>query len=186
MKDVWMIALSLLVLVLITFTGPWGTIMIVPLIGIILTKALTPSQKQPPGPKGWPIVGNLFQLGPHPYKTLIKLHEQYGPLVKLKLGSVNVITTCTPEIIKEILYTQDEIFANRPRTLAIKYLAYDGQDIALAPYGPHWKNMRRICMEYLLTTRRLESYQGYRIEEATLMIQEVSVLLVFKDITFVW
>lgn len=131
------------------------------------------SLNHPPGPLGWPIVGNLFQLGPQPHKDFIKLHKIYGPLVRLRFASVNVVTTNSPEIIKEFINNQDEIFANRPQTMATNYLAYSGRDIALAPYGPHWKNMRRICMEHLLTSKRLESFQNHRSEEAQYMVHSV-------------
>ncbi|MCO5558536.1 hypothetical protein L7F22_012121 [Adiantum nelumboides] len=134
---------------------------------------LMKQKSQPPGPWGWPIVGNLFQLSPEPYKDFMKLHQKYGPLVRLKLGSVNIVTTFHPELIKEMICNKDEIFANRPQTIGVQHLAYGGRDIALAPYGPHWKNMRRICMEYLLTTRRLESYQKHRTEEAKFMVHQI-------------
>ncbi|KAK8969764.1 Flavonoid 3'-monooxygenase [Platanthera guangdongensis] len=39
--------------------------------------------------------------------------------------------------------------------------------------GPHWKRMRRICMEHLLTTRRLESFTGHRADEARHLLMDV-------------
>lgn len=42
----------------------------------------------PPGPKQWPIVGNLFQLGQLPHRDMASFCEKYGPLVYLRLGNV--------------------------------------------------------------------------------------------------
>lgn len=127
----------------------------------------------PPGPPRWPIVGNLLQLGQLPHRDLASLCDKYGPLVYLKLGKIDAITTNDPNIIREILVSQDDVFASRPKTLAAVHLAYGCGDVALAPLGPHWKRMRRICMEHLLTTKRLESFSKHRQEEAQHLVKDV-------------
>ncbi|KAF5195762.1 Cytochrome p450 [Thalictrum thalictroides] len=127
----------------------------------------------PPGPPRWPIFGNLLQLGPLPHRDFANFCEKYGPLVYLRLGSVDAITTNDPDMIREILLRQDEVFASRPKTLAAVHLAYGCGDVALAPLGPHWKRMRRICMEHLLTTRRLESFSEQRAQETRHLVQDV-------------
>lgn len=127
----------------------------------------------PPGPVRLPVLGNLLQLGPLPHRDLASLCDKYGPLVYLRLGSVDVITTNDPDIIREILLRQDDVFASWPRTLAAVHLAYDCGDVALAPLGPQWKRMRRICMEHLLTTKRLESFAKHRADEAQHLVRDV-------------
>ncbi|KAL6131096.1 hypothetical protein ACLB2K_069474 [Fragaria x ananassa] len=127
----------------------------------------------PPGPVRLPVLGNLLQLGPLPHRDLALLCDKYGPLVYLRLGSIDAITTNDPDIIREILLRQDDIFASRPRTLAAVHLAYDCGDVALAPLGPQWKRMRRICMEHLLTTKRLESFAKHRADEAQHLVRDV-------------
>ncbi|XP_047975346.1 cytochrome P450 703A2 [Salvia hispanica] len=129
--------------------------------------------KLPPGPPKWPIFGNLLQLGQLPHRDLAALCEKYGPLVYLRLGRVDAITTNDPDIIREILRQQDDVFASRPRTLAAEHLAYNCGDVALAPLGPKWKRLRRICMENLLTTKRLESFAGHRSDEAQHLVRNV-------------
>ncbi|XP_057495598.1 cytochrome P450 703A2 [Actinidia eriantha] len=131
------------------------------------------SKRLPPGPPRWPIVGNLLQLGRLPHRDFASFCDKYGPLVYLRLGSVDAITTNDPDTIREILLRQDDVFASRPRTLAAVHLAYGCSDVALAPLGPHWKRMRRICMEHLLTTKRLESFSKQRSEEAQHLVQDV-------------
>ncbi|KAJ0565722.1 putative cytochrome P450 [Helianthus annuus] len=131
------------------------------------------THRLPPGPPRWPIVGNLLQLGSLPHRDLASFCERYGPLVYLRLGKVDAITTNDPNIIREILVKQDDVFASRPQTLAAVHLAYNCGDVALAPFGPRWKWMRRICMEQLLTTKRLESFAKQRASEAQHLVQDV-------------
>ncbi|XP_068653990.1 cytochrome P450 703A2 [Aristolochia californica] len=130
-------------------------------------------RRLPPGPSRWPIFGNLLQLGPLPHRDLASFCSRYGPLVYLRLGSVDAITTDDPDVIREILFRQDDVFASRPRTLAAVHLAYGCGDVALAPVGPHWKRMRRICMEHLLTTKRLDSFADHRDQEARHLVRAV-------------
>ncbi|KAJ0975709.1 hypothetical protein J5N97_017674 [Dioscorea zingiberensis] len=141
---------------------------------VLALKRFSKGQLQlPPGPRRWPVVGNLLQLSHLPHRDLASFCTKYGPLVYLRLGSVDAITTDDPEVIREILLRQDETFASRPRTLAAVHLAYGCGDVALAPLGPHWKWMRRICMEHLLTTRRLETFSGHRTKEANHLVRQV-------------
>ncbi|EEF39050.1 flavonoid 3-hydroxylase, putative [Ricinus communis] len=148
-------------------------LLFVALITNLLQWPMQKYKRLPPGPQRWPIVGNLLQLGHLPHRDLASLCNKYGPLVYLRLGSVDAITTNDPEIIREILLRQDDVFASRPRTLAAVHLAYGCGDVALAPVGPNWKRMRRICMEQLLTTKRLESFAKHRAEEAQHLIRDV-------------
>ncbi|XP_058072998.1 cytochrome P450 703A2 [Magnolia sinica] len=130
-------------------------------------------RRLPPGPPRWPIFGNLLQLGSLPHRDMATFCAKYGPLVYLRLGSVDAITTDDPEVIREILFRQDDVFASRPRTLAAAHLAYGCGDVAMAPLGPQWKRMRRICMEHLLTTKRLDSFMNQRADEAHHMVRDV-------------
>ncbi|CAI0424899.1 unnamed protein product [Linum tenue] len=136
-------------------------------------KSKTKTKTLPPGPPRLPIFGNLLQLGQQPHRDLASLCDKYGPLVYLRLGNVDAITTNDPDTIREILLGQDDVFASRPRTLAAVHLAYGCGDVALAPFGPQWKRMRRICMEQLLTIKRLDSFSKQREEEAQHLVQDV-------------
>lgn len=154
------------------------TVVLVFLISKVISLWLMKSSRQtvgrlPPGPPRWPIVGNLLQLGSLPHRDFASFCERYGPLVYLRLGKVDAITTNDPEIIREILLKQDDVFASRPQTLAAIHLAYNCGDVALAPLGPRWKWMRRICMEQLLTTKRLDSFAKQRASEAQHLVQDV-------------
>lgn len=130
----------------------------------------------PPGPKPWPIVGNLLQLGPVPHKTVADLTKTYGPIVFLKLGSQPAVITSDPKIINDIMKVQDHVFSSRPQTICAKYLTYDLHDFIMAPYGDRWRDLRRICVLQLLSSKRLESFAPTRHEESRLLVQAVRTL----------
>eukprot|EP01018_Ginkgo_biloba_P005302 Gb_29956 [translate_table: standard] len=127
----------------------------------------------PPGPTPLPIIGNLHKLGKLPHKSLQALAKKHGPLMYLRLGSVSTVVASSPEMAKTFLKTHDAIFASRPPTSAGKHTAYDGKDMAFAPYGAYWRHIRKLCTLQLLTAKRLQSFQNVREEEVGLMVDSI-------------
>jgi hypothetical protein len=66
-------------------------------------QALQQRKKLPPGPRGWPILGNLPHLtkfGP-PHRSLTTLAAKYGGLMYLRLGTyVHVPSHACIELVK--------------------------------------------------------------------------------------
>eukprot|EP01018_Ginkgo_biloba_P040222 Gb_16073 [translate_table: standard] len=127
----------------------------------------------PPGPRPLPFIGNLHMLGKLPYRTLRALSEKYGPLMFLRLGSVPTVVASSPEMAREFLKTHDIVFANRPDTSGGKIMMYNNTNVAYAPYGSYWREIRKVCVLQLLSPKRLESCQFAREEEVSLMIQSI-------------
>ncbi|KAL4284376.1 hypothetical protein GQ457_16G002390 [Hibiscus cannabinus] len=118
-----------------------------------------------PGPRPWPIIGNLNLIGSLPHRSLHKLSQRYGPLMHLKFGSYPVVIASSAEMAKEFLKKHDQIFASRPETAAGKYVTYNYSDMLFAPYGPHWRQARKIYLKELFSLKRLESFEFIRVEE---------------------
>lgn len=131
------------------------------------------SDQLPPGPYSWPIIGNLHMLGELPHRALKELADKYGPIMFLRLCSVSAVVVSSPEMAKLFLKTHDLIFASRPATAAGKYLFSGCKDLAFAPYGDYWRQMRKICVLELFTARRIESFQSLREEELSAMIRSI-------------
>ncbi|VVB04762.1 unnamed protein product [Arabis nemorensis] len=57
---------------------------------------------------------------------------------------------CGSDAAKDILKTHDRIFASRPQSKIFQKLLYDGPDVAVAPYGEYWRQMKSVCSSSLL------------------------------------
>lgn len=81
--------------------------------GDSISEQLGPS---PPGPKPFPIIGNLPSMGGYevPYQAFDALAKQYGPIISLRLGSVPTVVVNGIENIKEVLITKTTLFDSRP------------------------------------------------------------------------
>ncbi|PRQ47022.1 putative flavonoid 3'-monooxygenase [Rosa chinensis] len=133
--------------------------------------------KFPPGPKPWPIVGNLNLInGPLPHQSLHKLSQTYGPIMQLKFGSYPVVVASTAEMAKQFLKTHDHVFASRPRTAAGKYITYNYLNITWSPHGPYWRQGRKIFLSELFSSKRLESFAYIRVEEIRSFISRLCAL----------
>nr|AKJ86992.1 flavonoid 3'-hydroxylase 1 [Camellia sinensis] len=130
----------------------------------------------PPGPKPWPIIGNLNLIGPLPHQSLHKLSQKYGHLMQLKFGSYSVVVASSAEMAKQFLKTHDHIFASRPAIAAGKYTTYNYSNITWSPYGPYWRQGRKIFLTELFSAKRLESYEYIRVEERQAFISQLFAL----------
>nr|AAS48419.1 flavonoid 3'-hydroxylase [Allium cepa] len=125
--------------------------------------------KRVPGPKGWPILGNLPQLGAKPHQSLCELSRTYGPLFGLRFGYVDVVVAASADVAEQFLRVHDVNFSNRPPNSGAEHIAYNYQDLVFAPYGPRWRMLRKLCALHLFSPKALEDLSPVRsLEVATL------------------
>ncbi|MED6156675.1 hypothetical protein PIB30_016610 [Stylosanthes scabra] len=113
------------------------------------------SRRHPPGPPGWPIFGNLFQLGDMPHRTIANLSQTYGPVVRLQLGAINTVAILDAKTATDFFKSHDHNFADRTINQTMRVHNYDKSSLALAPYGPHWRLMRRLLTVDMLVAKRI-------------------------------
>ncbi|CAL9137183.1 unnamed protein product [Musa textilis] len=151
----------------------WGICLCVMLVGVLLRAVFGRRRKLnlPPGPRPWPIIGNLNLIGSLPHRSLHALSQKYGPLMCLRFGSFPVVVGSSVEAARFFLKTHDICFVSRPKTAAGKYTTYNYSDITWSPYGAYWRQARRMCLLELFSAKRLESYEYIRVEEVRALLR---------------
>ncbi|KAK4490016.1 hypothetical protein RD792_000670 [Penstemon davidsonii] len=66
---------------------------------------------------------------------------------------------------KQFLRIHDTSFASRPALDIGKYTSYNYSDMTWAPYGPHWRQARKIYLSEVFSENKLESFKHIHIEE---------------------
>ncbi|KAM0982338.1 hypothetical protein ACFX2I_015241 [Malus domestica] len=129
--------------------------------------------KLPPSPPRLPLIGNLHQLGTFPHLSLHALSKKYGDLMLVHFGKVPTLIVSSAEMAKEVMKTQDIAFCSRPKATAPGILFYDAHDVAFAPYGEYWRQVRKICVLELLSLKRVSQFQYARVEEVSELVGKI-------------
>lgn len=136
----------------------------------VLYKAVWGSYRLPPGPRPWPVVGNLPDIAPVRFKCFMEWAETYGPVMSVWMGPTLNVVISSAAAAKEMLKEKDQALSSRPLTRAAARFSRNGQDLIWADYGPHYVKVRKVCTLELFTPKRLESLKSVREDEVSAMV----------------
>ena len=147
------------------------------MVGIVVfwqQKSSNSKLNLPPGPKAYPVIGNLLSLGRNPHQTVSEITQKYGPLVYLRLGSQPTVVTHDPDIVNLIMH--DHVFTSRPQTVCGHFLTYGSRDFVTTPPDDRWRALRKICVMELLSNKRMEGFAGLRQNEVAELVTSVEMV----------
>ncbi|GER41956.1 cytochrome P450 superfamily protein [Striga asiatica] len=158
-------------------TATLTLVLLTSLIAVSLYAALRrrrlPHPPLPPGPRPWPILGNLPQIGPKPHQSMAALARVYGPILHLRMGFVHVVVAASAQAAEQFLRAHDANFSSRPPNSGAKHVAYNYQDMVFGPYGPRWRLMRKISALHLFSGRALDDFRHVREEEVGILVRDL-------------
>ncbi|KAH9312144.1 hypothetical protein KI387_027179, partial [Taxus chinensis] len=131
---------------------------------------------QPPGPRALPIIGHFHLLTDNTkplHQILSLLSAQHGPIMHLRFGSRPVLVISSSELAKQCYSTNDLAFASRPQLAQGKHLGYNYYMLVWAPYGAYWRNVRKICVVELLSSKRIQFFHAKRTREISKAINSL-------------
>src|SRR5688572_2350537 len=88
-----------------------------PFLGVVLATAVllvavlrrkrgsSRKYKMPPGPRPWPVIGNLNLIGALPHRSIHALSARHGAFMSLRFGSVPVVVGSSVEAARFFLRT---------------------------------------------------------------------------------
>ncbi|KAJ3694561.1 hypothetical protein LUZ60_010041 [Juncus effusus] len=144
------------------------------LIFIIFQTTKYPNPKNlPPSPPSLPLLGHLHRLGLFPHRSLQALSSIYGPIMFLRLGRIPTIILSSASVVEESIRVHDSALSSRPQSSIPDMLLYGSSDVAFSPYGEYWRQVRRVCVLHLLSTKRVQSFSHIREQEVSLLIDKI-------------
>lgn len=152
------------------------------LSSIFIWKISKPQNPLPPEIcGGWPVIGHLFQFSGADdiplSRKLATLADKYGPVFTFRLGFPRILVVSSYDAVKDCLNTNDKVFATRPASLSGEYIGYNNAMLFLASYGPYWRKIRKIVLQEVLSSSRLEKLKFVRVSEIQTSINELYSLI---------
>ncbi|KAI3806170.1 hypothetical protein L1987_22064 [Smallanthus sonchifolius] len=102
--------------------------------------------------------------------------DDYGSIFSLRLGSERAMVVSSWQMVKECFSINDRNFATRPNMAVSRYMGYNSAVFTLAPYGPYWREIRKMVVLELLTSQRIEKHKNVRTSEVKYLINELYLL----------
>ncbi|CAM4526866.1 cytochrome P450 1A1 [Lepidochelys kempii] len=107
--------------------------------------------KRLPGPRGYPLIGNVLELGSNPHLTLTQMSQKYGDVMQIQIGTRPVLVLSGLDTIKQALVKQGEDFMGRPDLYSFRYIG-DGQSLTFSTdSGEVWRARRKLAQNALKT-----------------------------------
>ncbi|TEB33482.1 cytochrome P450 [Coprinellus micaceus] len=112
------------------------------------------SLPHPPGPKGWPILGNLFDVPKEePWAGYKDLSKKYGKpracdMLYLNVLGQPMLILSSAKRSRDLFELRSTNYSGRPRLPMIDELGYADGGWAIMDYGPKWRKNRRTFHQY--------------------------------------
>lgn len=129
----------------------------------------------PPGPWQLPVIGSLHHLlRGLPHLTMRDLSLRHGPVMLLRVCEREIVVVSTADAAREVF--GDAAFEQRPSSPAIDELySRHGMGIVFAPYGDHWRLLRRVLVSELLSAQRVVgAFRRVREDEAARLVSSLA------------
>ncbi|XP_065854567.1 iridoid oxidase-like [Euphorbia lathyris] len=139
----------------------------------LVLKKRQSTKQQPPGPPGWPLIGNIFDLGSNPHRSLYELRFKYGDLLWLRLGWNNTLVIQTAKAAEQLFKNHDASFCDRKIPQSSTAHNYYKGSITVGRYNSYWRILRRLVTLGLVTKKQIQETVTIRQKCIDDMIQYI-------------
>src|SRR5689334_3914332 len=103
----------------------------------------TSSRRTAPGPKGLPFLGSLLDLRRDPIHFLTQARQEFGDVIRLRLGPETMYVISRPEHVQHIFQDHHKNYGKQTRAWR-EFRTVVGNGL-LGSEGEFWRQQRRIA-----------------------------------------
>ncbi|KAE9388472.1 cytochrome P450 [Gymnopus androsaceus JB14] len=120
----------------------------------------------PPGPKGWPIIGSVFDVPKEKlHVAYMEIGRKYGSdLLYLNMAGTSLLILNSEEAANDLLVERSTLYSNRPDFPMLFLMGWDF-NLAFLPYGNRWRKSRTLLMQQF-SASNLKTWQKPILQES--------------------
>ncbi|KAI0056482.1 cytochrome P450 [Artomyces pyxidatus] len=140
-------------------------------VALIVRRRRVSATPLPPGPAGYPLIGNLLDWPfEHGWLTFHKWAQKWGDIMYLEIFGLHIVILNSIETTQSLM--SQAMYSDRPPLMMVGQMMGFGPSIVLAPYGEHWKSMRRITQQSLNRASSLQ-FLPSQLADTRMLLQQL-------------
>lgn len=103
-------------------------------------------RKYPPGPPGYPIIGNMFDMpSEFHWLTFAQWSKEYNsPIVHANVLGQHIVSLNSNQVVNDLLEKRSNIYSDRPHSPILQDFTELGKwALPFMPHGPEWRIQRK-------------------------------------------
>ncbi|KAF2361342.1 Cytochrome P450 [Trinorchestia longiramus] len=154
----------------------WVTVVLLVLLLLLVVLLLLQPQRGslPPGPRGLPLVGNLFDLLKYdPIEYFTMLSKEHGPIYSVQMGLRPVVVLHSRYWMQEAFVKHADTFTDRPHGTVLHFIAggkgRTPKGGVVMSEGSTWRDSRKLLTQVLkefgMGSSKIEDYIALELNE---------------------
>ncbi|KAJ3484834.1 hypothetical protein NLI96_g5364 [Meripilus lineatus] len=129
----------------------------------------TIARLHPPGPKGLPWLGNIFQI---PYDSAWEVYREWGKqfesdIIRVRAPGMNIVILNSVAAITDLFEKKSAIYSDRPYSTLLHELVGFGWALAASGYGERLRDLRKVLHQEF----NADAVKRYRVIETQFCYQ---------------
>ncbi|KAE9398917.1 cytochrome P450 [Gymnopus androsaceus JB14] len=129
------------------------TQLLIAVTALVAGRLLLKGRRQPslpPGPRGWPLIGNLLDLPTsYEWEVFAKWGEKWGDLLSVSVFGTTVVVINSYKRCQEMLEKKSNVYSDRPYVPMAMELIEMRDSMGFLPYDKRFKSYRRLFHQEL-------------------------------------
>ncbi|OSX59347.1 hypothetical protein POSPLADRAFT_1150256 [Postia placenta MAD-698-R-SB12] len=159
-------------LFLVLDTG--AAVLLVALLFVVYRGRQSARGPLPPGPRGWPLVGNVFDMpSTNEWNTYMSWGEKWGDIVSVTLFGQHIVILNSVQHAYDMFEKKSNIYSDRPViTMAGEMVGWD-RTLAVLRYGKRFRETRKLFSQLIGTRNHAERFSHHLEHEVHQFLRRV-------------